>query len=232
MLTGLDDALFRLLRCDRLPLCGLFEPGSTAHLHLSRAWASSNWFLRNRSRAAMQSSRASDRSEREHGPLQDQEETLLRLKTIIFQQFILYRRVNSQFCSSHFCLKAALCKFKTILTRCVDTAGKKLKDSDNFYELIKWHSNNTVRNNVIIIAKIFSSDSKNADPDRHGVNGCWSSTRTFTSRESVTVAATFHFYLMARTYAQNQKMRKSCDFLHWFSFWSDRRRRWLNGTLL
>lgn len=37
-----------------------------SYLHLSRVCASSNWFLRNRSRAAMQSSRASDRSDREH----------------------------------------------------------------------------------------------------------------------------------------------------------------------
>lgn len=37
-----------------------------SYLHLSRACASSKWFLRNRSRAAMQSSRASDRSDREH----------------------------------------------------------------------------------------------------------------------------------------------------------------------
>lgn len=37
-----------------------------SYLHFSRVCASSNWFLRNRSRAAMQSSRASDRSDREH----------------------------------------------------------------------------------------------------------------------------------------------------------------------
>lgn len=36
------------------------------YLHLSRACASSKWFCRNRSRAAMQSSRARDRSDREH----------------------------------------------------------------------------------------------------------------------------------------------------------------------
>lgn len=37
-----------------------------SYLHLSRVCASSKWFLRNRSRAAMQSSRDSDRSDREH----------------------------------------------------------------------------------------------------------------------------------------------------------------------
>lgn len=60
----------------------------SSYLHLSRACASSKLFVRKRSRAAMQSSRASDRSEREH--LQDQNKQRLcekrkRVMKICFQ---------------------------------------------------------------------------------------------------------------------------------------------------
>lgn len=85
VLTKLDDVSCRCSPVQVWPtptptpspelLCLSAPRRSIAHLHLSRASASSNWFLRNRSSAAMQSSRASDRSEGERGHLEIQTET-------------------------------------------------------------------------------------------------------------------------------------------------------------
>lgn len=63
-----------------------------SHLHLSWACASSKWFLRNRSRAAMQSSRASDRSDREHLQNQNKHGIWMRKERVLKIRYCLINK--------------------------------------------------------------------------------------------------------------------------------------------